>query len=507
MSNPIGITPELMTDASLFAGLAVLLAALGHLVPRERRRGLLSLALLAIAALGAIAALDRFGARLGSGMPYDIAREALLGVLAIAVIRASVLFLARVVFGRLRVPHILIDVLFVLGMIAYSIYRLNAIGVNLAGIVTTSAIVTGALAFSAGETLGNLWAGLSLQLENTLRIGDWVRIGDRVGQVVSIRWRSMAIATADHETIVLPNSALMKDRVVVLGRVGEAHSPYRRFAKFSVDYDYHPHNVIRAVNEALAVSDIPDVAERPVPVCLCREFQATGVEYQVAFYPKDVGRMVEAESEVLLHVYVALERAQMAISPSKHQIEHKQDAQPVLDAAEARIRKASVEQPELLSMLTGEERAALAEDLVRLPYAQGDTLFRQGESGDSLYILASGRVRIMDESESGVRTHLAELAAPSYFGEMGLLTGQPRRATVAAAEPLLCYRIGKPAFDTILRGRPEIVEALGEALVKRQAENDATLKAFGAHAGHGAGGAREFVRRIRQFFALPGARG
>ena len=138
MNESIWVTSELLTDASLFTGIVVLLAVLAFAAPARRRRGMITLAVMAIVMLAGLWALGEYGRRLGSGTPYDIAREALLAVLAVAVIRSAILFIAHIVFGRFRVPHILVDALFVLGMVAYAIYRLNAVGVNLAGIVTTS---------------------------------------------------------------------------------------------------------------------------------------------------------------------------------------------------------------------------------------------------------------------------------------------------------------------------------------------------------------------------------
>ena len=73
------------------------------------------------------------------------------------------------------IPRILNEFVVALALIGYVIYRLDAVGVNLASLITTSAVVTGALAFSAQETLGNLWGGIAIQLEKTCRIGDWVR--------------------------------------------------------------------------------------------------------------------------------------------------------------------------------------------------------------------------------------------------------------------------------------------------------------------------------------------
>jgi small-conductance mechanosensitive channel/CRP-like cAMP-binding protein len=498
------VSPELFSDAVLFTGVAVALAVVSLLAPADRRRGLVVFALAAIVMLGGLALLQRFGGKLGSA-PYDVAREALLGLLAVVVIRAIVVFVARIVLGRFRVPHILIDVLFMFGMLGYAIYRLTALNVNLAGVVTTSAIVTGALAFSAGETLANLWAGLSLQMENTLRIGDWVRIEDRIGQVVSIRWRSMAIATPNNETIVVPNSVLMKDRIVVLGRHGEQAALYRRSVDFQVDYDYAPTKVIGVIDEALNSADIRWVAKDPPPFCLCGQFMDSGVLYKAVYYPTEIGEIRRIDSDVMVAVFNALARAGMPIPFPQQVVELKRRSREKADE-EKRAREQLVHDTELFHALVDDERAKIAASLKRMPFANGDLVFRKGEAADSLFILVEGRVKIMNEDEQGARVALAELSAPGYFGEMGLLTGQPRAATVVADGPALCYRLGKQAFDGVLRSRPDVVEALAHVLVARQAENDATLKALDADARsrRAAGGAMELMRRIRHFFALPG---
>ena len=508
MSESTWVSPELLTDAAMFASLAVVLALIGFIVPPAKRRGLVGLAMFALVMLGGLWLLGEYGRRLGSGAVYDIVRESLLALLAIAVIRSAVLFLAHVVFGRFRVPHILLDVLFMLGLIAYAIFRLNAVGVNLAGIVTTSAIVTGALAFSAGETLANLWAGVSLQLENTLRIGDWVRIEDRIGQVVSIRWRSMAIATAENETIVVPNSMLMKDRIIVLGRAGEVPALFRRSVSFRLDYDHAPARVIEVVTEALRRCEIPNVASSPPPLCACRSFEESGVVYRAMYCPVNIGLLITSDSDVLTTVYAALEREGMPIPLPQQVVELRRRSVAAEASAERATRAEVVDQLELFRVLTDQERETVASGLRRLPYARGDIIFRKGESADSLYILARGSVRIMDEDAEGRRTPLAGLVAPDHFGEMGLLTGQPRGATVVADEGTLCYRLSKSAFDATLKARPEIAEALANVLARRMAENDATLKAMDVDSRHkrAAGGALDMVRRIRQFFALPGAK-
>src|SRR6478672_3629851 len=239
------------------------------------------LAMLIVTAVGVLGlwSYERFGAAIRSATGSLLAREAGLAIVTFGVLQIFILFLFQTLLAHRRIPRILNDFVFALSLIGYAIYRLNAVGVNLASLITTSALVTGALAFSAQETLGNLWGGIALQLEKTCRIGDWVRIDSITGQVVGIRWRYMAIATITNETIVIPNSTVMKHRVTVIGRFGEERAAWRRYINFEVEYQHPPARVIEQVERALAHAQIPHVSQSPRPRVACIGFQDSGVEY------------------------------------------------------------------------------------------------------------------------------------------------------------------------------------------------------------------------------------
>ena len=131
---------------------------------------------------------------------------------------------------------------------------------------------------------------------------------------------------------------------------------------------------------------------------------------------------------------------------------------------------------------------------------------RQGEPADSLFILARGRVAVYDDSagRTGGRNRLATIEAPAYFGEMGLLTGQARSATIIAEEEVLCYRLDKPGFDAIVKARPELIDALSQAVAARQAANDAKMQTLSedARARQAVGRRAELVQRMKRFFSI-----
>ena len=496
---------SLTTDAALFAVAALVLALLTIWLRRDLRQGTVHMVIIMLAGLAAVALLEQFGPGPSDAMLAAILRELALVVFALGVARIAVTFAFRAALGTVAVPKILADVLMALVLIVFLLWRMTAVGVNLAGIVTTSAVVTGVLAFSLQETLGNLWGGIQIQLDNTCRLGDWIRVDTVMGQVIDIRWRYVAIATNNGETVIIPNGSLVKGRVVVVARRGDKRIPWRREVNFGVAYEVPPVRVIAAVEAALRRAEIPHIAAHPALDVLCHEFGESSYHYRVRYWLTDLVQDAWTDSEVRLHVAATLARHSMEI-PYPHRVLVRSRPREARDAHELAARIATLAQLDLFVPLTDTERQALAADLADCPFVTHDVIARQGEPADSLFILARGHVAVFDDSKggTGVRDRLATLAAPGYFGEMGLLTGQARGATVVAEDEVLCYRLEKAGFDTILHGRPELIEALSQVVAARQAANDAKLQTLSAdaRAKRAVGRAADLVQRMRRFFAI-----
>lgn len=489
--------------AAIFAGIATVLTAIAFAFGTSRRRGLLPMLLIVLIGLAIVTLRDRLVGWFATPSTDIVLRELGLAIMAFGIINIGVLFAFQTLFARRGIPKILDDMFLVLGLVVYGIYRLDAVGVNLAGIITTSAVLTGAIAFSAKEMLGNLWGGIALQVEKTCRIGDWVRIDHALGQVVSIRWRYMAIATIENETIVIPNANVMKDRITVIARRGEESHPWIRFLPFELEFDHSPEQVVVRIERAFADAEIPNVGRtQPVRVT-CTAFQESGIQYQVQYALLDPSLYVRTDSMVRVHLYAALARAGLGIPFPRRVIEMRPDTRPEEAQREQVERLGALQSSDLFAALTREEMQALTPTLAACLYAGGDVIFHAGEKADSLYLLTRGEVRVVGD-DRGNRYELARLTAPSYFGEMGLLLGQPRIATVIADGEAMCYRLDRRGFDIVMQARPELAETLAKVLAKRQAENDATVKALDAdaRARHASNRTSDLVRKIQQFFLL-----
>ncbi len=500
-------TPDLILDAALYVAAGLVLALVTTWLRRDLRKNMANMFVAMTAGLLGLVALSRYGSALTDATLAVVLREALLLLLAMGFARVVIVFVFQAVLARLAIPRILADVLIAVVLVVFGLYRMNVAGVNLASIITTSAILSGGIALSLREPLENLWGGIALQLDNTCRIGDWIRMEGVSGQVVGIRWRCTSVATNNGETVIIPNVQLMRTRVTVLARRGDERIHWRRDIEFSVSYDVPPSRVISVVEAALARAEIRNVATTPRASVVCTAFADSAIHYTARYRLTNILHDFWTDSQVRLHIRATLARHGMEIPfPRRVLIQGQAVDAPELREHELTARCASLVRIELFAALTDAERRALAGELADCPYVADDVITRQGEATDSLYILARGRVAVFDDSTggTGVRDRLATLDAPSYFGEMGLLTGQARGATVVAQTEVLCYRLDKAGFDAILKARPELVEALSQVVISRQAANDATLLALSADARARAASNRaaDLVRRIKGFFAI-----
>jgi len=502
-------TSDLILNAALSAAAGMFLALVTVRLAPARRKSMLTMTLVMTAGVLGLVALAGWSDAFAGTTLVIVLRELALVLIAVAIALVFLAFMFHALLVKKAVPRILADVLLVLLLIGYVLYRMHVGGVNLAGIITTSAVITGVIAFSLQETLGNLWGGIALQLDNTCRLGDWIRIEGVTGQIVSIRWRCLAVATNEGETVIIPNAQLIKHQVTVLGRRGDVKIPWRRRVKFGVSYDTAPSKVIAVVEAALARAEIACVAAEPAARCTCADFGDSSIGYGVLYWITDPTYDQVTDSEVLAHVFATLARHGMEIPLPRRVLLTQRTLDAKRDAAAARnlaVRTAALAGLPLFATMTDGERLALASELTEMAYLSGDLISREGEFSDSMFILARGTVDVFrgGSREEPKRTHLADLTAPNHFGEMGLLTGQPRTASIMAKGDVLCYRLERSGFDAILRARPELAEAISQTVAERQAANDATLRALSAEARarQASGRAADLVRRIQVFFGL-----
>jgi len=474
--------------------------------PHDRRSvgntlGLGVLGLVGILAAAALAAY-RFDAAAG------VVREGSVVLAGVAILRlcGQLVFRVLLPLGGLKPPRIVEDLVVIVAYIAWGLVRLRLAGLDLTGIVATSAVITAIIAFSVQDTLGNILGGLALEFDSGFGIGDWIKVDDVVGQVVDIRWRSVSIQTRNWETVLVPNSHMVRSKVTVLGQRAGHPIQWRRGVAFSVSVAVTPARVIGAVEASLRGSRIDNVAAEPQPNCVLLDFDTGSGRYAVRYWLTDLARDDTTDSAVRERILAALQRAGMQLAlPEQNVHVVAEDRAHAEESAQRdlQLRVAALRSVDLFDELNDAEVQRLAASLVPAPFANTEVITRQGAIAHWLYLLTAGTVDVVVALPGRRARTVATLHAPTLFGEMGLLTGEPRHATVMARGSVECYRLEKSAFEDVLQRRPALAERMAQILAQRQQALDRELEL--ADAGPAAQGHRmteEILEKIKRFFGL-----
>jgi small-conductance mechanosensitive channel/CRP-like cAMP-binding protein len=371
-------------------------------------------------------------------------------------------------------PRILQDLFFGGLMLLLSAMLTAIAGYNLSALVPTSAVLTAVLGLALQDTLGNFISGLTLQMDLSVKVGDWVRVDGQEGRVSEIHWRYLALETRNWETVILPNSLLMKNKVIVLGKRQHQPLQWRRWIYFQVGLDRAPSEVIAAVTRMLQreVGYLPQVATTPEPNCIHLSYEPGFSRYAIRYWLTDLTVDDPTDHEIRTRLYFALQRAGLTLALPTQNV-YLTSASPENQARwqrELEQRQECLKPLELFASLTSEELTQIAPKLIYAPFGRGEVLTRQGGEGHWLYIIQSGQVSVQFQNDSGQIREVRQLGPGDFFGEMSLLTGAPRTATVIALSDVICYQLDKQTFEAILQQRPALAQYLADVLHRRQQE-------------------------------------
>ena len=465
---------------------------------RLRRRvdaglSLLIVALLALA-LGTAAAAE--GA--DSIVPY--ARAVFVAALAIAAVRIALVLLVDVYLRERQHVNVSVIVRDILGMGAYFVIVLvvlrATLDINLASLIATSAVLTAIIGLAFQDVLGSIISGLVLQTEEPFTPNDWVKVGAFEGQVVETGWRTTKICTRQNEVIVLPNTYLAREPLVNYARPDPRHCDVLRF---EAAYEVPPNMVKMAVLAMLC--DDRSVLTTPEPEVHTAQYNPSGIDYTVRYWIEDFANLLKIRDRLLTNVWYALRRAGVRMPfPATDVFVHA--GPPASPLEEGDIPTALGRVP-LLTPLAADELAALAGQVHRLAFARGETIVREGEPGDSFYLVERGIIAVtIGRDGSGTQT-ISRMVPGDYFGEMSLLTGEPRSANVVAETDIAVLEVGRRAFEQILAANPALLEPISQIAAHRQEAQQASRRAIPVIPPYAQDAAAQRLRqRIRAFFGL-----
>ncbi len=402
-----------------------------------------------------------------------------------------------------KIPPFLLDISewFIMLFVILLTIRL-VFGVELTGLLVTSTVASAIIGLALQDTLGNLISGISLQIEAPFSADDWVEIDGIEGIIVRQNWRTLTLLTREDHRVMLTNSTVAESKIINYSR------PTNRQIQtvyLTLSESYSPNLVKRTLVEA--VTGLEEVILHPRLRSHVVSMQDGCVTYGLSYWLDDYSDKVVMRDKVLTRAWFTLHRAGIHIpDPTgdyKVSLVPEKASQLALEARQERLFD-MMNSLHWLDVLSESQLRQLASRTAVSTYTSGEQLVKQGDPGDSLFIINKGAVSVYVRSADGRSVYANQLNAGDFFGEMSLLTGEARSASIRANEETEVIIIDKEAFATVLTQDPTILERFVTALERRQEgisqrlQEDSAMRRREMENGRDA-----FIQRIRRYLRVP----
>lgn len=400
---------------------------------------------------------------------------------------------------RVRVPSLVRNLIQLSIIFLIVVTILYQRGLDPLSLLTTSAVLTAVVGLALQNTIANLFAGLALHLDRTLGLGDWIQIGENVGRIAEIKWRSTSLWTEDGDLLIVPNSQLLDAEVRNLSRPDNVQ---RQEVTVGFHYRHPPNEVKQILIDAARTA--PGVLAVPAPNCILADFADSAIGYTLRFWIDDYTHHAIIESEVRTRVWYAAQRAGLEIPfPIRTLLLPLQNTEDTARRDESLAdHRTALTQISLFAMLDDEAQTLLAAKMQTSRFGAGENILREGECG-ALHLVRSGEVAIY-LTVDGIRKEVATLKPGNFFGEKGLLAGESQPAGYAAKSDTLCAVIDHAALAQLLAARPKLAEDLSAELARCEMtlkDEREELSAL-AHARHAAETRSRLLAGIRRVFQV-----
>ncbi len=390
-------------------------------------------------------------------------------ILYVVIRGAELIFVEEVLRRRnVHIPGFIRDIIrFVLVMLAITLLLKFIFGIEPTAFIVTSTVISAVIGLALQDMLANVISGVALQIERPFEIGDWVRINDRDGRIAEMSWRTTKLRTRQNDYIIIPNTTVATHEIYNFYAPTKVH---QILMYIGASYKDAPNRVKASLMAVL--SDVKTVLHEPASQVFVVKYNDFSIDYELRFWIADYEILPAVQDEVMTRIWYQFRRDEIQIPYPIRDINithHEARQQEAVTAYQKLLDDIveSIHDIDILQPFSREKLYELARAVRHAVYAGNEYLVHQGDHDSSFYIIKSGRVEVLIKQEDGGITSVGTFGEDYYFGEISLLTGAPRSASVIARMDTEALIIDKSSFGLLLQANPTLAEALSEILHQR----------------------------------------
>ncbi len=316
-------------------------------------------------------------------------------------------------------------------------------GFDLTKFIATSAVASMILGLALQDTLGNIFAGLAINISKPYIPGDWIRLGDVEGKISAIDWRSISVETSDGYQIFVPHNQISKMNIINYSR------PTKEFLKvlyINISNRYKPSLVISLITEALKA--LPGIKKHPAPSAGIADYGFSVIRYKIVYRLNDLSDSASVASSIMQRIWYTFKRKGINIWG---------DDSLYIDDTENSFKNTDfLKKLNFFSNATDEELDIISSSIRKSVYDNGENIHAHSDESNDIFLLYHGKINsiVTDETETVITSKALK---PGWiFGEM------PEQANYnvmyIAEGTVVILKIDREIFKVFLDAHKEVRE-------------------------------------------------
>lgn len=368
---------------------------------------------------------------------------------------------------RSRVPKLLIDIsrLFLI-LVGSAIVLATVWDADLAGLATALGVSSIVIALALQDTLGSIMSGIALLFERPFVVGDWLKVGDVVGQVIDINWRAVRLQTLEKEMVIIPHKVISAEMVRNFSQPLRLHAE-----RIRIGFSYKdPPNLAKQVLKSTALAT-QGILTNPEPQVFTLSYDDFAINYEVKFFIQDYGNLEEIRDTFVSRVWYAAQRHNLVIPFPIRTLYHYNGPTSEAKGLSDKVAESLQSIPSFVPLdREFDNLQTFAQGMILQHFGTGEYVVRQGDSGQALYIIVSGEARLLMINPDGEEQEILPLKAGEFFGEMALFSGEPSAVSVLAVEDMEIMALSLAVVNQMIERQPSFAREIGQILeIRRRA--------------------------------------